>query len=59
MDKKKCKYCNKTLRNTKRIDFVDRSHHFKCNKKIQEEQSEKLLEEFLNFFKSHNILVRI
>ena len=54
-----CCFCKKKLRKTKRIDFRDRNFHFKCKKLDVKIQYEKELNDFLEFFKSHNILVRL
>jgi len=59
MDKKICLRCEKKLRPCKRIDFVNREYHFSCINRMNQEKYEKELENFLEFFKSHGILVRI
>lgn len=59
MDKKNCSYCGKKLRPCKRIDFQGRNEHFSCIEKQRREKYERELHDFLEFFKSHGILVRI
>jgi len=43
-----CLLCNKSLRKTKRIDFLGRTHHFSCIEKIRKQKYEKELEELID-----------
>ncbi len=51
----KCKYCNRTLRKTKKIDIVGRDYHFKCKDVDIKLVYEKELKEFVEWFKEQGI----
>lgn len=53
----KCIYCNKALRKCKRIDFIGRTYHFTCKESERKIEYQKELNDFVEFFKSRNILV--
>ena len=50
-----CIHCNKPLRKTKRVDFVDRKIHFSCIEKLKKEKWEEDLEKLTEYLKSKNI----
>lgn len=54
-----CCFCEKKLRKTKRVDFKGRNFHFKCKDLDNEIKYQNELNIFLEYFKSHNILVRL
>ena len=59
MKKKNCLQCGKALRKCKFVDISDREYHFKCIEKIKQEKYEKELADFLQFFLSKGVVVRI
>ena len=43
-----CLSCNKSLRKTKRIDFVGREYHFSCIEKMRRQKYEEELKELID-----------
>lgn len=51
----KCKFCLKSLRKTKKIDFKDRDFHFSCMDLEIKLAYEKELKDFVEWFKEKGI----
>jgi hypothetical protein len=43
-----CIICNKPLRKTKRIDFINRCEHFSCIEKLRKKKYEEELKELID-----------
>jgi hypothetical protein len=44
----KCLYCNRSLRKTKRIDFIGRKYHFICIENMRKQKYEQELKELID-----------
>ena len=51
----KCEHGNKSLRKTKRVDFVDRKIHFSCITKLKKEKWDEDLKKLAEYLKSKSI----
>jgi hypothetical protein len=54
-----CEFCSKRLRKCKYELVEDRSWHYSCWEKKCKKNREEELQNFLDFFKSQGIIVRI
>ena len=54
-----CEFCSKPLRKCKFEIIENRTFHYKCLDKSKQKKYEQELDDFVNWFKDHGILVRI
>jgi len=47
-----CLFCDKKLRKTKRIDFINREYHFNCIERMKKKKADQELEELLELIRS-------
>ena len=51
----KCEHCSKSLRKTKRIDFIDRKLHFSCIEKLKKQKWDEDFDKLKEYLKTKNI----
>jgi hypothetical protein len=54
-----CDFCNKRLRRCKFELIENRTFHYCCYDKWRQKKYEQELEEFLEWFKHHGVIVRV
>ena len=54
-----CEYCNCKLRKCKHELIENRTFHYKCYEIACKKKYEEELQDFLDFFKSHGIIVKV